>query len=583
VPRHIFPGEATVSVFPLVVWLATGAWRIDGGDSLGVLRSARRAQEAFEATRRYNLPERYGGWSGVCGERIGRICYWYEGGDDEETPPEEPVRIRQARAKLLAALDEALAASPGDEWITGQRVRYLLEDGQPQQAARAAAECRAVRWWCDALAGLVRHVTGDFVGADSVFAAALAAMPHDERCSWTDISSLLEGTLADRYRELDCAGRSAFEARWWWLAQPLYSQAGNDRRTEHFARRVMVRIHEGRRTTFGLYWENDLRDVLVRYGWPTWWTREPRASPLLQSEPYVTGHSPSPAFHFAPAAHALDQPERASPEDWTIDGRQARERYAPAYAAAFGALEHQAAVFTRGDSCIVVAAANLSDDTLFADRPTTTALVLAADEHDMTVARDSGLARGRARALVARAACRPVVMSLEAIAPGERHVARARYGLTPTPDQRDHAAISDVLLFDPSPFDSLPGSLEAVVRHTRGSTRIPAGRKVGVFWEVYGLAPAGEEVTTSVMVTRAGSGWLRRAVESVGLASRRREVGLEWDQVLIPQERDPRVASRALALDLSGVSPGRYRIEVTVTGPGRASLTATRDIEVVRD
>src|SRR6059036_3727949 len=106
-PRHMLAGEGTVSVFPLLLWLATGAWHTDEGDSVAVLRSARRAQEAFETTRRASLPERYGGWSGVCGERIGRICYWYEG-DDDEAPPEEPSRIRQARARLLAALDNAI-------------------------------------------------------------------------------------------------------------------------------------------------------------------------------------------------------------------------------------------------------------------------------------------------------------------------------------------------------------------------------------------------------------------------------------------------------------------------------------------
>jgi len=198
------------------------------------------------------------------------------------------------------------------------------------------------------------------------------------------------------------------------------------------------------------------------------------------------------------------------------------------------------------------------------------------------MARDSGHLGGRARALVARAACQPLVMSLEAIAPQDRHVARARYGLAPTPDAGEHAAISDVLLFDPSPFDSLPRTLDAVVPHARGSTRIPVGRKIGVFWEVYGLSPSGEEVATSVMVTRGGTGWLRRAVESIGLASRRREVGLEWDEVLTPEVENLRVASRALALDLSGLSPGRYRIEVTVTGRGRAALTTARNIEVVR-
>jgi hypothetical protein len=562
--------------FLSLLLIITGGWPMRAVDSVAVLKSARRAQEAFETTRRRNLPEREGGWSGVCGERIGRMCYWYEGGEeDEDRAPEEPPRIRQARARLLAALDGAAATIPGDEWIVGQRVRYLLEDGQPLLAERVVAECRAVAWWCEALGGLVRHARGDFVGADSAFAAALANMPDDERCRWSDISALLEGELADRYHRLDCAGRAALEARWWWLAQPLYSLAGNDRRTEHFARRVMVRIQQGRRTPFGLFWEDDLRDVLLRYGWPTWWTRDPPASPLVESEPFVTGHGASPAFHFAPAARALDDPGKARPDDWRIDLPNARERYAPRYATAFGSLDHQAAVFRRDDSCLVVAAYDLSNDTLFADRPVSTALALAADDRIVALARDSGLA-ARARALAATAPCGPLVVSLEAMAPRDRHVARARYGMTPLARVPGQPAISDLLLFDPP--DSLPTTLDAVVPHAHGSTRVPPDHRLGVFWELYGVDPASGTVAVSLTVAPQGTGWLRRAVESVGLATRRRGVRMEWEEV--PEGAS--LAPRALAIDLAGLSPGRYVIEVAVRSASGNALTTQQEIRIER-
>ena len=561
-----------MTLLPLVCLIAGGC-QTGPTDSLAVLKSARRAREAFEATRRASLPERPGGWSGVCGARIGRMCYWYDGGVD--SAPEEPPRIRKARARLLAALDGAAAALPGDEWIAGQRVRYLLEDGQPRLAAQVAEQCRAVAWWCEALGGLVRHVERDFVGADSLFAAALADMPEDERCRWNDISSLLEGELAGRYRHLDCAGRAALEARWWWLAQPLYSLTGNDRRTEHFARRAMIRIQEGRRTPFGLYWDDDLADVLLRYGWPTFWTRDPPTSPLIQSEPRVTGHDASPAFHFAPGARALDEPGNAKPEDWSPDVQQARERYAPAYAQAFTYLDHQKAVFRRDDSCVVVAAYDLSSDTLFARQAVTSALALAADEHTLVLSRDSGVVSGT-RALTAIAPCGPLVMSLEAVAPGQRHVARARYGVTPPRLSPYHAAISDLLLFDPA--DSLPATLEAVAPRAYGSSRVLADRKLGVFWELYGVDPATGAVAVSLTMARQGTGWLRRAVESLGLAGPRRDVRLEWQEV--PETAS--MAPRTLAIDLSGLAPGRYLLEVAVTPAGAETVTAQREILIAR-
>src|SRR2546421_5452069 len=171
-------------LFPLVL---AGGSQLAAPDSGAVLNSARRAQAAFESTRRGSLPERPGGWSGICGQRIGRICYWYEG-DDNDTAPPEPARIREARARLLAALEEAGAALPGDEWIAGQRVRYLLEDSQPARAARVAEQCRAVAWWCEALAGLGRHVTGGFSPAPRTLPPPPAARPPHEPCRPAAIS-----------------------------------------------------------------------------------------------------------------------------------------------------------------------------------------------------------------------------------------------------------------------------------------------------------------------------------------------------------------------------------------------------------
>ena len=541
-------------------------------DSGAVLKSARRAQAAFEGTRRLNLPERAGGWSGICGTRIGRICYWYEPGEDTDPAPPEPARIRAARAGLLSALESAAATIPGDEWIVGQRVRYLLEDSQPGAAARVAEQCRAVAWWCEALAGLVRHVTGDFAAADSTFTAALADMPADERCRWVDLAPLLEGELAERYRRLDCDDRAAFEARWWWLAQPLYSLAGNERRTEHLARIVMTRIQEGRRTPFG-YWADDLRDMLLRYGWPTWWTRDPPASVLIESDPRITGHDRSPSFHFTPGAHALDDPTGAKPEDWSLDAPQARERYAPPYAASFTSLAHQEALFRRGDSCLVAAATDLAADTLFARRDVRLALALAADEHAIVTARDSGVATGP-RALLAAAPCQPFVLSLEAVAPRERHVARARYGVTLRPRTLLHPAISDLLLFDP-PADSLPATLDAVLPRAYGSTRVPADRTLGVFWEVYGVDPAYGAVAVSLTLARQGTGFMRRIL---GIGGRRHDVRLEWQDV----PRDSSVAPRALAIDLAGLAPGRYAIEVDVTPRGGRTLATRREIRIER-
>ena len=94
-----------MNLLPLFYMIA--GWQSGATDSLAMLASARRARDSFEATRRTNLPERPSGSNGGRYEVIGRIRYWYDGGDDQDSAPPEPPRIRQARARLLATLDEA--------------------------------------------------------------------------------------------------------------------------------------------------------------------------------------------------------------------------------------------------------------------------------------------------------------------------------------------------------------------------------------------------------------------------------------------------------------------------------------------
>ena len=547
-------------------------------DSQLILRSARAAQADFESTRRYNLPTAFGHGRAACDEQIGRFCYWYDDGDEPlRAPPPESAGITRARERLLATLDTAAAELPGDAWIAGQRVRYQLQGGRPADALAAARACRAAPWWCQALTGLAWHVAGDFGAADSAYRAALDAMPSDERCRWSDVAPLLDGALARRYRRLRCDERGAFEQRLWWLAQPLYSLPGNDRRTEHLARATMARIEQDARSTYGVPWSDDLREVTLRFGWPSYWTREERSALGGFADPPITGHEPQPAFHFLPDAHAFDDPGSSTGDDWALDPdypRHARERYAPRYAAAVAPLTHQIALFPRGDSCLVVAAYDLRRDTLFGGEDALdAALVLVRDEwSEPVMERRPGA--GPSDEIVAKAGCAPLLMSLEVVAATPRHIARARYGVRPPAASEGGLSVSDILLFDPP--DSLPTDLAAVLPYVRGSAVARADSRLGMFWELRGLQPA-EPVTTAVTVTPTSAGWLRRATASLGLARRRAPVRLEWQEV--PQLRGA-LAGRALALELAGLSPGRYRIEVVVRATGDRRASATREILV---
>ena len=209
-------------------------------DSQRVIRRARDAQAEFERVRRANLPLDTRGSTGRCDVHVGRFCYWWDDGEFP-APPEMP-RTKTARAVLLERLAKAAAALPGDRWIAGQRVRYLVEDGRVPEAVTAAGECRADVAWCAALAGYAFHAAGDYAHADSAFATALAAMPERDRCRWTDIRLLLDDDARKRYERMSCADRAPFEARFWGMSRPLYMLPANDLRTEHFARLTMAEL-----------------------------------------------------------------------------------------------------------------------------------------------------------------------------------------------------------------------------------------------------------------------------------------------------------------------------------------------------
>jgi len=113
-------------------------------DSEQVSRRARDLQATFERRRRAMLPRFYTGQASHC-LIVGRFCEWHPNLKDYVVPGEGK-NIIQARASLLRELEKASDALPGDEWIAGQRIRYLVE-GRDSSAISVARSCRSTRWW----------------------------------------------------------------------------------------------------------------------------------------------------------------------------------------------------------------------------------------------------------------------------------------------------------------------------------------------------------------------------------------------------------------------------------------------------
>jgi hypothetical protein len=258
-----------------------------------------------------------------------------------------------------------------------------------------------------------------------------------------------------------------------------------------------------------------------------------------------------------------------------------RARYAPVYAKRLLPLEHQSALFRRGDSALVVVAWSIAGDE---------DLAAAADAHKLSSAlvltrgseRDAVTVRGdstrRRGALQARSAWGSMLMSVEVAAPSQRTLARARYGVRRSDAPQSRIQVSDIVLFEP--YDGMPTSAEDVLPHMRSSERIPEGSRVGIFWEAYNTNPTGEgiEVNITVAPTSSSGGLLARGLRALRRVREALPVSVGIRDV---SARGSEVTARAVEVDLATLTPGRYLLQVELNaGPGN-EVRVERTITVV--
>ncbi|HET7230242.1 MAG TPA: hypothetical protein VFJ16_09580 [Longimicrobium sp.] len=554
--------------------LATLQQPVPRADSVRALRSARSAQAAFERVRFQHLDwtdDSGGGWS--CDERIGRFCIWHNDTEEDWRAPPDHRDVAIARDTLIAALSRAAALTPGDAWVAGQRVRYLVESRRTADAVRAARECRAEAWWCRALEGYALHYARDYPAAEQAFTAALAAMPTAERREWDELSPVLVDADARALRRMDAATREATLRRLWWLADPFWMDAGNDRRTEHFSRFVADRFQDRARTTEGLFWADDLREILVRWGPPTGWERvRPRFHE--SGRPSVITHY-SPSFEFIPALRMARDPFAIQADEWKTDEKSGHSLYAPPGVRRFFPLPHQVAVFPRGASVEVVAAFAMPPDSL-PPSPTLGAGLVLARGPDATPLVRAGRVSGTRGVFRATAAPESTVVSIEAREAVSERAARARFGMDLRRPMGSGVTISDVLLLDVP--TARPRSLDEAASIARGSTRFRVGDRLGLYWEVYGLEGKTDSVSFSVALARRPPGGLRRAAESIGVARAASPVRLRWEE----EAPGVAIAPRSLGISLPRLAPGEYVLEVAIRTRAGASAFTQREIEVTR-
>ncbi|MEO8335712.1 MAG: hypothetical protein ABI664_12110 [bacterium] len=533
-------------------------------DSARDLSRAHGAQANFERSRRAHLP--YGDrGNGRCDVRLGRYCWWY----DEHVPafPPEEAAITDRRAELIAELDLAAARYPGDSWLAGMRVHYRIDGHHFVAADSVARECRATAWWCSALAGYAAHANGDAHRADSAFAVAVAALPADESCAWQDIAPLLNDDDRDVYDHRSCDERRTLEARYWLLSRPQFSTGGNEWQNEFHVRRVLNWLGERAATPHLLSWGQDAAELVLRYGWPTAWSRTMVSMGSMQ-EPSIIGHDPAPSFAFAPTRWLSDSLKPIEPDAWDMNAPRAEARYAPPMVKRVANVAAQFARFRRGDSTLVVAAFAAQDDSL-----RTVAARLGAADVDgvVSISEPDSVHVGRARVSLANA---PWIVGIDISDTTTKTLGRTRRAYVPGADSA-RLALSDLLVYRAG--EEPAASLDSALARAIPGDTVTRNRPLGIFWETYGLATEGETVDIAVSVERVDHGWIRSARQKLGLTPIDTPIRIRWTDARTPPDK---AAAHAISLDLANLDSGRYRVALTLTPASGTPVVAVREVEL---
>ncbi len=547
-------------------------------DSTHALRLARRAQGDFESLRRRLLPHGTLVATTGCNAIVGRYCFIPQ---VSSGAPQEAPEIVEARLRLLTALDSLSAVVPGDRWILGQRVRYLVEAGRAQAADSLGVACastamdRATTSWCLALVGYTAQQYGKYPRADAAFSLALDQLPEPDRAKFEDLALFL-GRSAGPYRRFDGALRDSSTAAFWRLVQPLYLTDVNDLRTELLARVTRMHIEQDSRTVMGDWFRGDDRETLLRYGIALWYTQgETRAD--LMGPPPIAGMRREPAFNFLPDAHVFESPEHLAPEDWEFQNVENGPTYAPLWASSFEPLiNRQVALFRRGDSAIVVASFAVNDESR---RDPRRAGVFAALVDRGGVLPPVGTAIENAPAKIVsslKIPWHPMVVSLEVLDSTNHAAERARFA-PKLPVGAGRLCLSDLLLY--APKDSTPpASLADVVPLALHAMEAPSNKQIGIFWETYGARTEGETFEYTLTVESVDKGLIHRALIGLHVMDPDRALHLQWRE-------NPAIANgiaaRGLTVDLSRLQPGQYRVQLTLTSGTELPVVSERIIEIL--
>lgn len=546
-------------------------------------RAARTASFRYESLQRRLAPTtNESGRGGRCDERIGRFCMWYDAPSDrpDPPPPPEPEEVAEARIVAVRAHRQWFAAEPSHHEAAGFLVRYLVED---DRAAEAVAAARTHAWAAgrdpDALLilGLALHYAADFAAAEAVFDSARAGMTAERRRRLDDVRVLLERSERGRYADLADPAKAAYERRLWALSDPSLLEAGNERRSGHYARHAWARIHERAPRVRGkVSWGSDLEEILLRFGLPVSRKRMRDFYPTLTMEDprFIESFDPRSVALVPPALLTRGLPEAPPPgvrHDLVRD--TAPSSYAPVRLR-LAALDVVPTRVPAGRASVLRVDAALPPDTIPPGVPQEPRGLLAIlDTLGNEVARVATTVRPRADSMTILMAEAPVppgvwLYRVEVLDDATDLAGLAQYRITipETPPALAGSAaldLSDLLVAHPF-GDTLPAGFDDPRLQAHAPLVLPTGSRVGLFAEAHGLRREGRYVVEwwvepedeGTLLGRAAR-WLGRRL---GLVEREEPLRIRWEDVAVGG-----VAPVAVNMDLSDADAGLYRIGLRVT------------------
>jgi hypothetical protein len=242
------------------------------------------------------------------------------------------------------------------------------------------------------------------------------------------------------------------------------------------------------------------------------------------------------------------------------------------------ALEHQQAMFRRGDSALLVMSYDVSG---------VKGLESAANRRAAMVATPGEQPRPR---MTTRTAATvhdtmsvtgpwgAMLFSGEVWAPDSSVVARARYGVHPPYSVDTRVTVSDLLFFKPS--GAPPTSVEEALGKALPTERVLSSSPLGVYWETYGTNPEGEQIKLTVTVVQeiSETGFLRRKNEQLRLIRQATPVSVSVNDLTM---RGRTTSPRAVNLDISTLKKGAYIVQLEIEVAGQYPLRADHRIEIV--